>query len=189
MIPLVLFTAHSRSRSRRVFSSSSFIPRSLLFLLAARKSDMFHLRSLSRRSCRARAISRRIDPRYPFFPFGRQPAVSARVPREREGERDPREAVLLLRRINLRYFRPLLPFGRVSAALRTLVPSAHTCRLTWFRIRDLRLVSSSALRAMYATYIVTNCNDHAELVEARKRGKKKERDGNDFLSLGVDASN
>lgn len=84
--------------------------------------DRFHVgEGIGGRSIlQARAISRRIDPRYPFFSLAaatRRPCpanVSARITRPgRRREISGKAAVLLPRRINLRHFRPLLPLGRL----------------------------------------------------------------------------
>lgn len=99
-----------------------------LLLLVARKSVMFHLRSLSRRSCLRESHFPTNRSSLPFLSLRRQPRSSrtngfgttfrpASRMKERKKERDSREAVLLLRRINLRHFRPLLPFAYYVAPL------------------------------------------------------------------------
>lgn len=124
-----------RSLSLSVSSSSFFISLSFLFLLAARKSDMFHLQSLSRRSCRARAISRRIDPRYPFFPFGHQPDRAAATFRPASHEKREKKKTKERKILEKPYFYPdaLIydTFDRFCHSAASLWPSsAHICRLT-----------------------------------------------------------
>lgn len=189
VIPLVLFTAHSRSRFRRVFLLFLFHPTFHSSFSSPRVNqtcsicDRFHGDSAAREPFPDESILVTLS-----FPSGgsvRFGPASHEKEREREILGKP-----------CFYSDALIydTFDRFCHSAASRRPSglsplgAYLPSDVVSHSRYLRLVSSSALRATYATYIVTNCNDHAELVEERKRGNKRERDGNDFLSLSVDAS-
>lgn len=110
---------------------------------------MFHLRSrtLPRRSSRASHLPVRESILVIFFLTKNCRArlsltnVSARMATD-GGRSAGKATAFLLHRINLRHFRPLLPLGHLEPVVFPK-SSAHTYGLTWFRIRDLRLVLST----------------------------------------------